>query len=71
MVAYFIRGGGEGWAVIKLRPGDREEVVQGGMNLAEAEQLRLTMLEDIRRSAPQQSELRSIGTLRRDASPND
>jgi len=36
-IAYFIRGCGESWAVIKLYPDNREEVVQSDLTLLEAE----------------------------------
>ena len=50
-IAYFVRGGGQSWAVIKLYPDDREEVVQDGLTLVEAEILCAMKLEDLPRSA--------------------
>jgi hypothetical protein len=37
MVAYFVRRSDEGCAVIKLYPNNREEIVQSGLTLIEAE----------------------------------
>ena len=61
MVAYFIRGVGSreerSWAVIKLFPDDREEVVEDGMTLIEAEIICAMLLNNLRRggavSAPE------------------
>jgi len=55
MVAYFIRGVGSreerSWAVIKLFPDDREEVVQDGMTLFEAEILCAMKIDGLPRGA--------------------
>jgi hypothetical protein len=48
MIAYFIRGEGESWAVVKLLPDNREEVVQGDLTLIDAEILAAMLLEDMR-----------------------
>jgi hypothetical protein len=57
MIAYFIRGAGESWAVIKLFLDDREEVVEHGMTLFEAEIICVMLLNNLRRggavSAPE------------------
>ena len=45
MAAYFIRGSGESWAVIKLYPDDREEIVHSGLGRIEAEILCVMKLE--------------------------
>ena len=55
-VAYFIRRSGDDCAVIKLHPDNREQVVQDGLTLIEAEILCVTLIEDIPR-APAQSAL--------------
>src|SRR5437667_12877237 len=49
MAAYFIRGSGESWAVIKLYPDDREEIVQSGLGRIEAEILCVMKLKDLRK----------------------
>ena len=36
-VAYFVRGGGVSWSVIKLYPDNREEIVAEKLSLIEAE----------------------------------
>jgi hypothetical protein len=54
MVAYFIRRSGNGCAVIELHPDDREEVVQGGLTLIEAEILCAMRIADLPKSAPPQ-----------------
>jgi hypothetical protein len=56
-VAYFIRRSGDVCAVIKLHPNNREEVVQSGLSLIEAEILCVALIEDIPRAprAPAQS----------------
>jgi len=64
-VAYFIRGGGESWALIALHPDDREEVEQDGLTFMAAEDLCLMKQEEIARAAPEQSEL----PLDRDIAP--
>ena len=50
-VAYFVRGQGERWAVIKLYPDDREELVAEGLSQIEAEILCAMKLEDLPRAA--------------------
>jgi hypothetical protein len=49
LVAYFVRGGGANWAVIKLYPDNREEIVADGLSLIEAEILCAMKIEDIPR----------------------
>ena len=56
-VAYFIRGGGESWAVIELHPDNREKVVAAGLSLKEAEAICMSKLEEIVRAAPVDSAL--------------
>ena len=51
-IAYFIRGCGESWAVIKLYPDNREEVVQSDLTLLEAEILCAMKIADILKPAP-------------------
>jgi len=51
MVAYFIRRAADGCAVIELFPDDREETVQAGLSLIEAEILCATRIADIPRPA--------------------
>jgi hypothetical protein len=53
MVAYFIRRAGSGCSVIKLHADDREEVVQDGLSLIEAEILCAVKIADIPRPAAQ------------------
>lgn len=50
-LAYFVRGQGERWAVIKLYPDDREEIVAEGLSEIEAEILCAMKLEDLPRAA--------------------
>jgi hypothetical protein len=64
-VAYFVQGSGESWAVIKLYPDDREEVVRDGLSLAEAEEFCVARLEDVARAAPDVGE----GLLVEDIAP--
>jgi hypothetical protein len=49
MVAYFIRRSRDDCAVIKLYPDDREEIVQDGLSLIEAEILCVAKIEDLPR----------------------
>jgi hypothetical protein len=51
MVAYFIRRKSDSCAVIKLHADDREEIVQDGLTLIEAEILCATKIADIPRPA--------------------
>jgi hypothetical protein len=64
-VAYFILGTGERWAVIKLYPDDREEIVRDGLSLAEAEEFCIAKLENIAPAAPAVGE----GLLVEDVAP--
>lgn len=50
-VAYFIRGSGESWAVIKLYPDDREEVVESGLAKEAAIERCFALLEELPRRA--------------------
>lgn len=54
-VAYFIRPSGDGWSVIRLHPDNREEIVQSGITLIEAEILCAIKLEDIPKPASQRA----------------
>jgi len=49
MVAYFIRRAADSCAVIKLHPDDREEIVQDGLTLIEAEILCAMKIADLPR----------------------
>jgi hypothetical protein len=49
MVAYFIRRSRDACAVVKLYPDDREEIVQDGLSLIEAEILCAMKIEDLPR----------------------
>ena len=51
-VAYFIRGSGESWAVIKFYPDDREEVVETGLAKETAIERCFALLEELPRRAP-------------------
>jgi hypothetical protein len=51
MIAYFIRRSGDDCAVIKLHPDNREEVIQDGLTLIEAEILCVMKIEDIPKPA--------------------
>ena len=50
-VAYFVRGAGESWAVVRLFTDDREEIVADGLSQIEAEILCAMKLEDLPRTA--------------------
>jgi hypothetical protein len=56
-VAYFLRGGGESWAVIRLTGRDREEVVVDGLAKEVAIERCYALLEDLRRGAAATGEL--------------
>jgi len=45
-VAYFVRGSGERWAVIRLTGRDREEIVVDGLSRDAAEELCFEKLEE-------------------------
>jgi hypothetical protein len=57
MVAYFIRRHGDECSVIKLLADNREEVVQDGMTLIEAEILCAMKIDDLPRGAAAAGEL--------------
>lgn len=46
-VAYFVCGGGECWALIRLIGRDREEIVAGGLSREAAEELCFAKLEEL------------------------
>ncbi len=46
-VAYFVRGGGERWAVVRLTGGNREEVVADGLSQDAAVELCFKRLEEL------------------------
>ena len=48
-VAYFVRGSGASWSVIKLYPDNQEEIVADDLSLSEAEILCAMKIEDIPR----------------------
>ena len=50
-IAYFVRGAGECWAVIRLIGRDREEIVAGGLSRDAAEALCFEKLEELPRGA--------------------
>ncbi len=51
LVAYFVRGGSESWAIIKLHPDHREEVIADGLSFTDAENLCVAKIEGIARGA--------------------
>jgi hypothetical protein len=51
MVAYFVRGTGESWALIRLTGRDREEIVAEGLSREAAEELCFQKLEELPRGA--------------------
>ena len=50
-VAYFVRGSGERWAVIRLTGRDREDIVAEGLSREAAEGLCFSRLEELPRGA--------------------
>ena len=54
-VAYFILRSDDGCSVIRLHPDDREEIVQSGLTLIEAEILCAIKLEDIPKPTSQRA----------------
>ena len=64
-VAYFVRGYGERWAVIRLYPDDREEIVADGLSILEAEILAAMKIEDLPREAPSEEPAVEESSLRR------
>jgi hypothetical protein len=57
MVAYFVRGGGERWAVIRLTDGRREEVITDGLSKEAAIERCYELLEELPRDAAAPDEL--------------
>jgi hypothetical protein len=54
-----VRRSQDGCAVIKLYPDDREEVVAGGLDLTDAENLCVRKIDEMRGAAPAGSDDRS------------
>jgi hypothetical protein len=54
--AYFARRSRGGCAVIKLYPNEREEVVASGLELADAENLCVRKIDEVRGSVPPPSD---------------
>jgi hypothetical protein len=50
-MAYFIRRNGRDCAVIQLHPDDREEVIASGLAIGDAEDLYISRIEALRRTA--------------------
>jgi len=56
-VAYFLRGGGESWAVIRLTGRDREEIVIDGLTKEVAIERCYALLEELPRGVAATGEL--------------
>jgi hypothetical protein len=50
-VAYFVRGSGASWAVIRLTSRDREDIVVDGLSQDAAEELCFARIEELPRGA--------------------
>ncbi len=57
MVAYFVRGGGERWAVIRLTGHDREDIVADGLSKEAAIERCYALLEELPRGSVAAGEL--------------
>jgi hypothetical protein len=62
-VAYFVRGSGETWAVIRLTGRDREDIVADGLSRDAAEELCFQTLEELPRGAEVAGELPLDGDI--------
>ena len=62
-VAYFVRGTGESWAVIRLTGRDREDIVADGLSRDAAEELCFQKLEELPRGAVAAGELPLDGDI--------
>ena len=62
-VAYFVRGSGESWAVIRLTGRVREDIVADGLSRDAAEELCFSRLEELPRGAVAAGELPLDGDI--------
>ena len=62
-VAYFVRGTGESWAVVRLTGRDREDIVADGLSRDAAEELCFSRLEELPRGAVAAGELPLDGDI--------
>ena len=62
-VAYFVRGSGESWAVVRLTCRDREDIVVNGLSREAAEELCFKKLEELPRGAVADGELPLDGDI--------
>jgi hypothetical protein len=63
LVAYFVRGTGESWAVIRLTGRSREDIVIEGLSRDAAEELCFAKLEELPRGAVVNGELPLDGDI--------